>query len=517
MPTNQISSAPFLQSSTTTDQYRYNGELPADLAVQEQAINRRQQLANLLMQRGLQPAQGQTTGRFYVPPSPMQGLAQLAQAGVGAYGSYQNERDREGIAKQNQEMMADAIAGWKKANAPDETAQPMPSVRGAGGDYPTTRAEMPDTFDVDALQGGPQVVTARPVAQASRQYTGDITSPMTTMPAQDMTGIPIRENAGMQPTSQTVLKSMPAPRERVAQALIDLQLSQHPQIRQFGAWQAGTQERRDETALQREFLSQQNELNRDVRREGIEANALTRVEQIKNTMALTHMQIDAKMQAGQDANALKQQLADQNAELQKALHGIDARSRENVATIGADARLGAAGIQSGAKGKLPPAIGSKFMENSQNLRMAENALVSIGQHPDATGVKGYLPDAILQRTDPAGVDARAAIANLGSMVIHDRSGAAVTAAEFPRLRPFIPSATDSPDVAKKKLAQFVTEYKNINQEMTDFYRESGYGIPENWHQAGGSVSGPASQAAPAGPFKDPDKERRYQEYRKNNP
>src|SRR6187549_194316 len=66
------------------------GMLP-EIALQEQALNRKQQLANVLMQRALQPAQGQMAGRFYVPPSLAQGLAQLGTAGLGAYLTHRND------------------------------------------------------------------------------------------------------------------------------------------------------------------------------------------------------------------------------------------------------------------------------------------------------------------------------------------------------------------------------------------------------------------------------------------
>lgn len=142
---------------------------------------------------------------------------------------------------------------------------------------------------------------------------------------------------------------------------------------------------------------------------------------------------------------------------------------------------------------LPTSAAQKLMENNQNLRKAEQALTLIsgekagGAEGDAaaTGWKGYVPDAILQRTDPKGVSTRAAIGDLGSMVIHDRSGAAVTAAEFPRLRPFIPTVTDDPATVKKKLSRFVSEYKAVVDEAKDFYRGSGYKVPDAAGASGG--------------------------------
>lgn len=138
---------------------------------------------------------------------------------------------------------------------------------------------------------------------------------------------------------------------------------------------------------------------------------------------------------------------------------------------------------------LPTAAAKDFFANQQNLRRAEQALALIqGQSvpgvgagdKKATGLwTAAVPDILLNRVDPKGDMTRAAIADLGSMIIHDRSGAAVTASEYPRLRPFIPLATDKPDVARNKLARFVSEYRAIQQEMMDFYKQSGYNVPES--------------------------------------
>jgi hypothetical protein len=92
---------------------------------------------------------------------------------------------------------------------------------------------------------------------------------------------------------------------------------------------------------------------------------------------------------------------------------------------------------------------------------------------EATGLKGYLPNTVLNRVDPEGVDARAALSDIGSMVIHDRSGAAVSATEFPRLQPFIPSVRDDAATVKKKLKLFVENYKAIVDDQAEFYRGSG--------------------------------------------
>jgi hypothetical protein len=173
--------------------------------------------------------------------------------------------------------------------------------------------------------------------------------------------------------------------------------------------------------------------------------------------------------------------------------------------------LDASGNPVGPKGApekaLPASAAQKLIENNQNARRAEQALALInGQDitndageviakgdKQATGYKGYIPEAILQRTDKAGIDARAALGDLGSMIIHERSGAAVTASEYPRLRPFIPLVTDDPATVKKKLVKFVNEYRKVTDETADFYRESGYKVPSEMLRGSG-----AAKAPPAG-------------------
>lgn len=134
---------------------------------------------------------------------------------------------------------------------------------------------------------------------------------------------------------------------------------------------------------------------------------------------------------------------------------------------------------------LPASAAKGYLDNMQNLARAEKALAlvsgeSVGDvkgDKNATGVKGVLPMQVLNRVDPQGTETRAALADLGSLVIHDRSGAAVTAAEFPRLAPFIPTVYDDAATARKKLGLFVQNYKALVDDSTEFYKASGYNVP----------------------------------------
>lgn len=151
---------------------------------------------------------------------------------------------------------------------------------------------------------------------------------------------------------------------------------------------------------------------------------------------------------------------------------------------------------------LPISAANGVLTNQQNLRRAQNALALVSGKTvdgapgdtDATGKKGWLPNQILNRIDPAGVDTRAAIADLGSLVIHDRSGAAVTAAEFPRLAPFIPTEKDDPATVKKKLSMFTKNYQAIIDDQTEFFRSSGYNVPVEKLKSGGSDPQPKPAA-----------------------
>lgn len=107
------------------------------------------------------------------------------------------------------------------------------------------------------------------------------------------------------------------------------------------------------------------------------------------------------------------------------------------------------------KQNIPQFVTTGVTGNAKSLSIIDNALKSLDTKDgaNAVGFKGYLPNGILNRVDPNGTSTRADISDVGSLTLHDRSGAAVTAAESPRLMPFIPLATDDTATAKKKLTR----------------------------------------------------------------
>ena len=79
------------------------GTLPPELYAQQQALNRQQQMAQLLMQQGQQQPQGQMVSGRYVPTSFFQNLQPVANMLTGAYLAKQGDTKAAELAKQLRE------------------------------------------------------------------------------------------------------------------------------------------------------------------------------------------------------------------------------------------------------------------------------------------------------------------------------------------------------------------------------------------------------------------------------
>lgn len=143
---------------------------------------------------------------------------------------------------------------------------------------------------------------------------------------------------------------------------------------------------------------------------------------------------------------------------------------------------------------MPSDALTKFAGNKATITRIDALLKDLGNNKGSMGPWNYLGDAINQRRDPAGVALRSQIANIGSLIVHDRSGAAVTVGEMSRLTPMIPQETDNAETARKKLDQL---RKALATEMQAF--NSVYG-PENGYKGFGSKQHgypkPVSQSVP---------------------
>jgi hypothetical protein len=125
--------------------------------------------------------------------------------------------------------------------------------------------------------------------------------------------------------------------------------------------------------------------------------------------------------------------------------------------------------------QIPANINLAIIKNNQGVQQLSDTIKLLEKNPEATGFKGFVPGAILNRADPEGVNARAGVADIGSLVMHDRSGAAVTASESPRLVPFIPLITDDNATALKKLRRMKTILEGEQKGLTETYsKDQGY-------------------------------------------
>ena len=140
------------------------------------------------------------------------------------------------------------------------------------------------------------------------------------------------------------------------------------------------------------------------------------------------------------------------------------------------ARINATRPTAASAGRLIPQTAAKgIIENRTALDRVERAKGLLDARPEGVGLKNFRGDLLNRRLDPAGVDLRSAIADFGSMIIHDRSGAAVTVSEYPRLKPFIPKVTDDPASIARNLTHFQAELESILGESEAFYSpENGY-------------------------------------------
>jgi len=160
----------------------------------------------------------------------------------------------------------------------------------------------------------------------------------------------------------------------------------------------------------------------------------------------------------------------------------------------------------GAMPKPPPAqVVSGYGANRAAVKKIDGALAMLASAPQAVGLMRGFGDAVNQRADPGGVEARQVIMDIAGEIMSDRSGAAVPAAEMVRLEPYLPNVTDNADSVRKKLAGLKRELESINSQME--YDFPTLGQPGAGQRATVAPSAPASApkkssaTAPAPPRK----------------
>jgi hypothetical protein len=114
---------------------------------------------------------------------------------------------------------------------------------------------------------------------------------------------------------------------------------------------------------------------------------------------------------------------------------------------------------------LPAGVQQAMANNRAQVSRIDQVIQAIQARPQSLGARyALLPEMVSQRTDPEGVSVRAMLADIGSMVILQRSGAAVAVQEMERLKPFIPAASDTPEAAIIKLRQLQQGIQQVLDE-----------------------------------------------------
>jgi hypothetical protein len=123
---------------------------------------------------------------------------------------------------------------------------------------------------------------------------------------------------------------------------------------------------------------------------------------------------------------------------------------------------------------IPVGALKSYVVNNAALRSLDAASEMVGSTPSALGLQNLLGETVSQRTDPEGVATRAAVGDVGSQIIHDRTGAAMQIREEPRLSPFVPSVNDTPEAVMSKMKQLSHKIKDIQDSTFEAYPSDMY-------------------------------------------
>lgn len=123
--------------------------------------------------------------------------------------------------------------------------------------------------------------------------------------------------------------------------------------------------------------------------------------------------------------------------------------------------------------EIPATAQTAMLGNVAAIRKLSGTLDLLRKNPGATGYAAgtlnMLPGQTVNRLMPGGAEARAGLADIGSMIIHDRSGAAVTVGEMEKLKPFIPTVYDDPASAQMKIQRLQTEIEDMLRDYSQTY------------------------------------------------
>jgi hypothetical protein len=168
---------------------------PTDMQTEQQAIERRRKMAEMLQQQALTQDQGQMVSGIYVAPSPFQGAAKLAQALLANKMQSSADTKQAELGQEQAKRLAAALKGLAPAGTFDDVApQAAPGQLGSG------------TFGEVAPSNGAPTIPASPrVDDATRQAWARALAAMQINPE---LGSKLVENAATLTTNQKDMAAM---------------------------------------------------------------------------------------------------------------------------------------------------------------------------------------------------------------------------------------------------------------------------------------------------------------------
>ena len=123
-----------------------------------------------------------------------------------------------------------------------------------------------------------------------------------------------------------------------------------------------------------------------------------------------------------------------------------------------------------------PSGGQKaIIGDRESLNRIKNAIKEVTANPSAFGLKNYAGNYAVNKAQPGGTTARAAVTAVSGIAFHDLAGAAQPAQEIERLKPHIPSVTDDQKSILAKLERLKAEIQSNLDGTEEFYSpQNGY-------------------------------------------
>jgi hypothetical protein len=154
------------------------GGLPPEILGQQQQLNRQQQMAQMLMQQGMQQPQGQMVSGRYVQPSIFAQLAPLAQLYAGQTIAERGDKKALDLAKQLRTQYGDELSQYQNLMNPRQSELAGPTPTGA----PLMTQNVPDRqaanlFAATAYNPALQAVGMKNLTQSPKWEKAELPNP----------------------------------------------------------------------------------------------------------------------------------------------------------------------------------------------------------------------------------------------------------------------------------------------------------------------------------------------------